>query len=270
MALLERELISTIYQPWRASGVQRAVRGRRWRRRRRRCIAGLAVAVLRRHQGTRPVNRIEIDGGEVLLIDGKLQRRPGVDGRDADEPRWRARAYERRIAVPGLCASSGSTVDALHASLAPRSRGLRLRAHPIGDEDAAAVPSRWSGSYRSTSLPGGTSRPTARSRTMHPAMRCCQGVELDRPGPTGRARRGGPRTPPDRRASRVSGSEPHPLHQLPRRGRERDRIADRRRCSAPWSISRPSCDTRARASDPHRRSAEPSPPSAGRRRWAAS
>jgi UDP-N-acetylmuramoyl-tripeptide--D-alanyl-D-alanine ligase len=81
-------------------------------------IAGLALADMGGLKGRGQRHRVEIDGGEVLLIDESYNANPASMAATL-KSLGAERDVERRIAVLGPMRELGSHSDALHAGLAP-------------------------------------------------------------------------------------------------------------------------------------------------------
>jgi UDP-N-acetylmuramoyl-tripeptide--D-alanyl-D-alanine ligase len=97
-------------------------------------VAGLALADLGGLKGRGQRHRLELDGGEVLLIDESYNANPASMAATL-KSLGTEREIERRIAVLGPMRELGEHGPALHAGLAPAVRDARVdRLILIGDE----------------------------------------------------------------------------------------------------------------------------------------
>ena len=125
-ALLERELTFTISQPgehWvsNALAVLAAIEAVEADV----AVAGLALADLGRLKGRGQRHRVEIDGGELLLIDESYNANPASMAATL-KSLGAERDVTRRIAVLGPMRELGEHSDALHAGLAPAIRDAHV------------------------------------------------------------------------------------------------------------------------------------------------
>jgi UDP-N-acetylmuramoyl-tripeptide--D-alanyl-D-alanine ligase len=134
-ALLERELTFTISQPgehWvsNALAVLAAIEAVEADV----AVAGLALADLGGLKGRGQRHRVEIDGGELLLIDESYNANPASMAATL-KSLGAERDVSRRIAVLGPMRELGEHSDALHAGLAPAIRDANVdQLILIGDE----------------------------------------------------------------------------------------------------------------------------------------
>ena len=125
-ALLERELTFTISQPgehWvsNALAVLAAIEAVEADV----AVAGLALADLGGLKGRGQRHRVEIDGGELLLIDESYNANPASMAATL-KSLGAERDVTRRIAVLGPMRELGEHSDALHAGLAPAIRDAHV------------------------------------------------------------------------------------------------------------------------------------------------
>jgi UDP-N-acetylmuramoyl-tripeptide--D-alanyl-D-alanine ligase len=134
-ALLERELTFTISQPgehWvrNALAVVAAVEAVGADV----ALAGLALAELGGLKGRGERHKVEVEGGEVLLIDESYNANPASMAATL-KSLGSEQGVERRIAVLGPMRELGMHSDELHAGLAPAVRDAHVdRLILIGDE----------------------------------------------------------------------------------------------------------------------------------------
>ena len=156
-------------------------------------LAGLALADLGGLKGRGQRHRIEIDGGEVLLIDESYNANPASMAATL-KSLGAERDVSRRIAVLGPMRELGEHSDALHAGLAPSIVDAHVdRLILIGDEMGPLDEAL--GSRIAVDRVGSVDEATdALMRLLRPGDAVLvKGLQLGRPCETGRARRRGAR-----------------------------------------------------------------------------